>query len=108
MFIQLTVIRFFRKRFALAEQIIANPDATESDITDAVNQLTEAMEGLKYNKGDFNGDGKIDIIDTSLIQTYIIRKEVSGDFYLDSADSDGNGTINILDATMTQLVVSGK
>lgn len=62
------------------------------------------MEGLKYNKGDVNGDGKIDIIDTSLIQTYIIRKGVSGDFYLDLADSDGNGTINILDATMTQLV----
>lgn len=96
-----------QEKIALAEQIIANPDATESDITDAVNQLTAAMEGLKYNKGDVNGDGKIDIIDTSLIQTYIIRKEVSGDFYLDPADSDGNGTINILDATMTQLVASG-
>lgn len=100
--------KVLQEKIALAEQIIANPDATASDITDAVNQLTEAMEGLKYNKGDFNGDGKIDIIDTSLIQTYIIRKEVSGDFYLEPADSDGNGTINILDATMTQLVVSGK
>lgn len=71
-----TVNRYkaLQEKIALAEQIIANPDATESDITDALNQLTEAMDDLKYNKGDVNGDGKIDIIDTSLIQTYIIRK----------------------------------
>lgn len=61
-----------------------------------------------YALGDVNMDGKITVEDATLIQQYLVDKEIAGTFNLDLADITKDGTVNISDATYIQLVVANR
>ncbi len=54
--------------------------------------------------GDANGDGEINILDATLVQSIVARYETE-DVNLKNADVDGNGEITIQDATFIQMYV---
>ena len=56
--------------------------------------------------GDADDNGKINILDASLIVDYVLNPAVEG-INLDAADIDNNGKVNILDASAIVDVVLG-
>lgn len=62
-------------------------------------------------KGDVNGDGKIDIKDAELVQKYaqeILSDTESKDFNKDNADMDNDGRITLSDARIILQIAEGK
>lgn len=62
-------------------------------------------------KGDVNGDGKIDIKDAELVQKYaqeILRDTESENFNKDNADMDNDGRITLSDARIILQIAEGK
>ena len=50
--------------------------------------------------GDANGDGKINVLDLTLISRHIMRRTLLGDLYATGADANHDGKINVLDKTV--------
>lgn len=63
----------------------------------------KGFEGLL---GDVDGDGKVTIMDATLIQLHIAQLETLTDIQLKAADTDKNSNITIMDATQIQLLIA--
>lgn len=61
---------------------------------------------LEFEIGDINGDGKITILDATLIQRHIAKLDILTEEQLAYADADRNDTITIKDATQIQRLVA--
>lgn len=62
---------------------------------------------VRYEIGDVNHDGILNVIDITLIQKYITRIDLSDDTFDDKlADVDEDGMISIKDATMLQVIIA--
>lgn len=62
----------------------------------------------KYKKGDVNGDGVVDVVDSLRIMNYASGKSSFSDDELSRADVDGSGTVDVRDALRIMQYVSGK
>ena len=56
--------------------------------------------------GDVDGDGKVSIMDATMIQRAIAKKTAFTDEQLEAADTDKDGKISIIDATMIQRFIA--
>ncbi len=59
------------------------------------------------DKGDVNCDGKVNVVDATEIQKYIINKDALSQMGVSVADVNGDGAINVADATLIQKYVVG-
>ena len=66
-------------------------------------ELVEPAPGLK---GDADGDGKVSILDASLIQLHRAQMATIDEANLKLADTDNDGQVTILDATRIQLFLA--
>ena len=58
--------------------------------------------------GDVNGDGEITIVDSTILQKYIVGQTTLDDETLNVADVNKDGAITVVDATLIQkFVVKG-
>lgn len=70
--------------------------------------VTETFEIVESNlKADVNGDGKITIVDATMIQKYLAGLETFDDRQLSAADVNDDGRITIPDATYIQKSLAG-
>ena len=58
-------------------------------------------------KADVNCDGKVNVVDATEIQKYIVNKGALSQDGLAVADVNGDGNINVSDATLIQKYVVG-
>ena len=58
--------------------------------------------------GDVNGDGVIDILDSTEIQKYAVEKVDFSKAQLELGDINGDGVVDILDATLIRKYAAGK
>lgn len=63
---------------------------------------------VKYELGDVNQDGKLDITDATLIQCYLVMMPIEGTFNKELADVNQDGNITIYDATLLQVMLTTK
>ena len=56
--------------------------------------------------GDTNLDGKVDIIDATLIQSHLAEIITFSEEQMALADTDGNGVVDITDATYLQMYLA--
>ena len=68
-------------------------------------ELIREWPPLDYLPGDANGDGRISVVDLTMVTNAILRKEDEG-FNAKAADLNMDGQISITDATMiTNLIL---
>lgn len=64
---------------------------------------TVIKEETEPEKGDINGDGKVNATDIVAIQNYLVKKTSS----VENADIDGDGKVNVFDLVMLKRIVLG-
>ena len=62
----------------------------------------------QYIVGDTDEDGKITIMDATLIQLYLANSSELSDLALLAADTDEDGKVSIMDVTLIQLYLASK
>lgn len=72
----------------------------------------EPMRELSYNltsvvKGDVNGDGRISIVDITMVTNAVLKKE-DENFNAEAADMNLDGRVSIVDATMITNIILKK
>ncbi|RCX09108.1 dockerin type I repeat protein [Anaerobacterium chartisolvens] len=73
---------------------------------DGVKIFGSEPEGeVQSEKGDLNGDGKVDSIDYSLLRRYIL--ELDSDINIEAADLNSDGNVNSADLAMLKRVLLG-
>lgn len=74
----------------------------------AVNNMIDhiVLDGAKY--GDVNGDGVIDILDSTEIQKFAAEKTDFTDEQFELADINNDGFVDVIDALLVQKYVVGK
>ena len=92
---------------------INNQNATITDKSDNNKTSGKIATGdkIKINNstftviiyGDVNGDGEITILDLSLIQMHLLKKQSLKNAYLVAADASKNNTVDILDLSLVQM-----
>ena len=60
-----------------------------------------------YMLGDVNGDGKISVLDATLVQKYLAGLVTLSDTQKAAADVNGDGSVSVLDATQIQKYIAG-
>ncbi|MGN0450237.1 MAG: dockerin type I repeat-containing protein [Ruminococcus sp.] len=60
-----------------------------------------------YMLGDVNGDGKISVLDATLVQKYLAGLVTLSDTQKAAADVNGDGGVSVLDATQIQKYIAG-
>ena len=60
-----------------------------------------------YLLGDVNGDGKISVLDATLIQKYLAGLVTLSDTQKAAADVNNDGSVSVLDATLIQKYIAG-
>ena len=63
---------------------------------------------VKYELGDVNQDGKLDIDDATAIQCYVVLIPIEGIFNKELADVNQDGKITINDVTAFQIILTKK
>ncbi len=66
----------------------------------------QAMEDIRYHHGDVNGDEKLTVIDSTLIQRHLAKVEPIEEDRLTYADANRDDTVSIKDATQIQLFLA--
>ena len=69
------------------------------------NDITFAEIQSEYQLGDVNLDGKISIMDATLIMKANVNLETLTAQQQELADYDGNGIVNVMDATAIQKML---
>ncbi|MBQ7133645.1 MAG: dockerin type I repeat-containing protein [Ruminococcus sp.] len=77
-------------------------------VTDTVPELKpeDVVSGESYIVGDVDGDGKVSIMDATVIQRHIAQLESIKEDRLPYADTDKDGKVSIIDATMIQRLIA--
>ena len=72
-------------------------------------KVEEPEPGENYIIGDVNRDGKVDVVDGTMIQAYSIGlRNDFDDYQVMIADTNGDGVVNILDVTAIQYYAVGR
>ena len=58
-------------------------------------------------KGDVNRDGRVTVVDATLVQKYVVSLVEFDSETLKVADINGDGEANVVDSTLIQKIVSG-
>ena len=66
------------------------------------------ISAIKYQKGDVNGDGKVNAGDYVAILNYVRKKITLTEEQLQRADANGDGKINAGDYVTVLNIVRGK
>ena len=72
-----------------------------------LNKTASFVVRVLPDKGDVNFDGKVNVVDATEIQKYIVNKDGILQDGLAVADVSGDGKINVTDATHIQKYVVG-
>lgn len=67
--------------------------------------LNAVDEAPKLVYGDLNRDGRVDLIDVTLLRRYVAKWDV--DIYEPAADVNGSGTVDLIDVTVLRRYVAG-
>lgn len=76
-------------------------------ITTAFLTLNFSAQAATIQIGDVNGDGKISIADSTLIQKHLSNIKSNEKFYIQYADFDYSGKVDIMDSTTIQKYLAG-
>ena len=66
----------------------------------------QAMEDIRYHHGDVNGDEKLTVVDSTLIQRHLAKIEMIEEDRLVDADANRDDMVSIKDATQIQLFLA--
>nr|WP_316621752.1 leucine-rich repeat protein [uncultured Ruminococcus sp.] len=91
------------------------PEPTEPSPTDAPTEPAptepptnpEPTQAAGYYLGDFDNDRKVDSIDVTYLQRYLVGISDPETSVLEQGDVDGDGVITIIDATFIQRYLAG-
>lgn len=64
-------------------------------------------KGSKYDTGDLNGDGTVDVSDVNLLIDLVLGK-ITEDILLGEPDISGDGTIDVTDVNILIDIILGK
>ncbi len=75
--------------------------------TQFTNSVTYYKESVSLTRGDVNGDGRLSVLDVTIIQKYLVDIREYNDQYMITADVDFDGVITINDAAVLQKMIVG-
>lgn len=73
--------------------------AVSCDVDVLVAETEDQYKRALAQRGDVNGDGKVNITDVSLIAANVKGKKAIDKYSLNAADANGDGTVNVTDIT---------
>lgn len=95
------------EKLAEAYILLDNAEATNEQFKTMADELNKATD-VRYMSGDINMDGKITIIDATLLQLYLNEENLDEtDIAVIASDTDGSGEIDINDITEIQKYIVG-
>lgn len=95
------------EKVAEAYVLLENAEATNEQLMNMIDELDKATD-VRYMSGDINMDGKITIIDATLLQLYLNEENLGEtDIAVIASDTDGSGEIDINDITEIQKYIVG-
>lgn len=87
--------------------LLDNAEATNEQFKTMADELNKATD-VRYMSGDIDMDGKITIIDATLLQLYLNEENLGEtDIAVIASDTDGSGEIDINDITEIQKYIVG-
>lgn len=79
--------------------------AAQTQVTETTN-ASETSTQAEIVKGDVDGNGSIDILDTTLVQKYLVNKISLSDNQKNAADVNFDNKVTIRDATIIQMHIA--
>ena len=100
----------YRQAVEKAKELLADPDASGSDLYDALRVLRSALVPVSRTApGDVDGDGKVTSTDARLALQLAVGKVREGDLPIPAAaDADGDGKVTSTDARLILQYSVGK
>ncbi len=92
---------------AATSQLITTQPVSSQNFTEPSTSAHTAASSAGLGMGDVNSDGKIDILDVTLIQKHLAKIEILSEPELALCDFDLDGDISIIDATAIQKFIAG-
>lgn len=95
------------EKVAEAYVLLENAEATNEQLMNMIDELDKATD-VRYMSGDIDMNGKITIIDATLLQLYLNEENLGEtDIAVIASDTDGSGEIDINDITEIQKYIVG-
>ena len=91
-------------------EVTTTPEETTTTTEDTTATTPETTTTVEQDgeKGDINGDGKVNIVDLMTIAQHIASiKTIENDAEFDRADANSDGVVNIMDLMTVARVVAG-
>ena len=101
-----TKVRLLGNRTSLTDMNAAWKDDTLTFTTLKLGYFV--LSAPEQKLGDVNRDGKIDIVDVTLVQSFIAEINTPTKVQLSLGDVDGSDGVNIMDATIIQQYIAEK
>lgn len=95
------------EKVAEAYALLENAEATNEQLMNMIDELDKATD-VRYMSGDIDMNGKITIIDATVLQLYLNEENLcETDIAVIASDTDGSGEIDINDITEIQKYIVG-
>ena len=95
------------EKVAEAYILLDNAEATNEQLMNMIDELDKATD-VRYMSGDIDMNGKITIIDATVLQLYLNEENLGEtDIAVIASDTDGSGEIDINDITEIQKYIVG-
>lgn len=95
------------EKVAEAYALLENAEATNEQLMNMIDELDKATD-VRYMSGDIDMNGKITIIDATVLQLYLNEENLGEtDIAVIASDTDGSGEIDINDITEIQKYIVG-
>lgn len=95
------------EKVAEAYVLLENAEATNEQLMNMIDELDKATD-VRYMSGDIDMNGKITIIDATVLQLYLNEENLGEtDIAVIASDTDGSGEIDINDITEIQKYIVG-
>lgn len=93
------------EKVAEAHTLLENTEATNEQLMNMIDELDKATD-VRYMSGDIDMNGKITIIDATVLQLYLNEENLGEtDIAVIASDTDGSGEIDINDITEIQKYI---
>ena len=93
------------EKVAEAYTLLENTEATNEQLMNMIDELDKATD-VRYMSGDIDMNGKITIIDATVLQLYLNEENLGEtDIAVIASDTDGSGEIDINDITEIQKYI---
>jgi hypothetical protein len=82
--------------------IVVKADAVDANTLDTTSEVNAGVVtlGAEYLLGDVNGDGEVNVLDSSLVAQHSAQLITLDSSYLKAADVNGDDEINVLDSSV--------